>query len=211
MHKYIDRIVNEVGDSNCGFWAVSALLGKGEDAHELFRHDLIKELVNHKDSYTRVFGDETKFESVNETLVPWGGAYAPVSHWIRFPDMGHLIASAYDIVCIDLTRCGFSETFFSLRTTPPTNLIDRIICVRWLAKSRHFVQVYLKPGCPIPPTSPKWTLYHTEFADTWPDRFVDRMHAFERLNNTEKESNAKKSRLEPPIDLVSDSSFDVFM
>ncbi|XP_058753452.1 uncharacterized protein LOC131626634 [Vicia villosa] len=33
---------------------VSTLLGKGEDAHELVRHDLIDELVNHKDSYTRM-------------------------------------------------------------------------------------------------------------------------------------------------------------
>ncbi|XP_058749515.1 uncharacterized protein LOC131622494 [Vicia villosa] len=169
MHKYIDRIINVVEDGNCRFRAVLALLGKGEDAHELVRHDLIKELVNHKDSYTRISGDETKFESVNEALVPWGGAYAPFSHWMRFPDMGHLIASAYDIVCIDLRHYSFSETFFPLRTTPPTNPIDRIICVGWIAKSRHFVQVYLKPGCPIPPTSPKWALYHTEVADTWLD------------------------------------------
>ncbi|XP_058733903.1 uncharacterized protein LOC131605577 [Vicia villosa] len=125
--------------------------------------------------------------------------------------MGHLIASAYDIVCIELTRYAFSETFFPLRTTPPTNPIDRIICVGWLAKSLHFVQVYLKPGCLIPPTSPEWALYHTEVFDTWLDRFVNRMHDFERLNNTKKESNAEKSRLEPPIDLVGDSSFDVFM
>ncbi|XP_058784123.1 uncharacterized protein LOC131658890 [Vicia villosa] len=72
IHKYIDWIVNVAGDGNCGFRAVSALLGKGEDAHELVRYDLIEELVNHKDSYRRVFGDETKFESVNEALVPWG-------------------------------------------------------------------------------------------------------------------------------------------
>ncbi|XP_058780883.1 uncharacterized protein LOC131654984 [Vicia villosa] len=165
-----------MGDSNCGFWVVLTLFGKGEDVHELVRHDLIKELVNHKDSYMRVFGDETKFESVNEALVPWGGAYAPVSRWMRFPYMGHLIAFAHDIICIDLTR-----------------------------------YVYLKSGCPIPPTSPEWALYHIEVADTWPDRFVDKMHDFERLNNTEKESNAEKSRLEPPIDLAGDSSFDVFM
>ncbi|XP_058759136.1 uncharacterized protein LOC131632405 [Vicia villosa] len=125
--------------------------------------------------------------------------------------MGHLIASAYDIICIDLTRYNFSETFFLLRTTPPTNPIDHIICVGWISKSRHFVQVYLKPGCPIPPTSPEWALYHTKVSDTWSDRFVDRMHDFESLNNTEKESNSEKSRLEPPIDLDSDSSFDVFM
>ncbi|XP_058747114.1 uncharacterized protein LOC131620111 [Vicia villosa] len=87
-----------VGDGNCGFWAVSALLGKGEDDHKLVCHELIEELMNHKDSYTRVFGDEAIFESVHEDLVPWLGAYAHTSKWMRFPEMGHLIAWAYDMV-----------------------------------------------------------------------------------------------------------------
>ncbi|XP_058777309.1 uncharacterized protein LOC131651659 [Vicia villosa] len=117
----IEEIVNVVGDGSCGFRALSAMLGKGEDAHELLLHDLTDELVNHKDSYTRVFGDETKFQSVNEALVPWGDAYAPISHWMRFPEMEHLIACAYDMVCIDLTRYGFSETFFPLRTSYKSN------------------------------------------------------------------------------------------
>ncbi|XP_058763928.1 uncharacterized protein LOC131637348 [Vicia villosa] len=125
--------------------------------------------------------------------------------------MGHLIACAYDMVCINLTRYGFSETLFPLRTAPPTNFDDRIMCVGWLTKSKYFVQVYLKPGCSIPHTSSKWALHHTEAADTWPNRFVDRMHGFERLNNIKNESNAEKSRLEPPIDLAGDSSFDVFI
>ncbi|XP_058741410.1 uncharacterized protein LOC131613786 [Vicia villosa] len=125
--------------------------------------------------------------------------------------MGHLIACAYDMLCIDLTRYGFSETFFPLCTAPPPNPIDRNICVGWLAKSRHFVQIYLKPGCPIPPTSPEWNLHHTELAETWPDVFVDRMHEFERLKNIDKISNAEKSKLEPPIDLAGDSSFHVFI
>ncbi|XP_058783737.1 uncharacterized protein LOC131658463 [Vicia villosa] len=153
---------------------------------------------------------EAKFESVNEALVSWLGAYAPTSKWMRFPKMEHLIACAYDMVCIDLMHYGFSETFFLLCTAPPTNPNDRIMCVGWLAKSKHVVQVYLKPGCPIPPTSPEWALHHTEAAETWPDHFLDRMHDFERLNNIEKESNAEKSRLEPPIDLTSDCFFDVF-
>ncbi|XP_058748664.1 uncharacterized protein LOC131621652 [Vicia villosa] len=125
--------------------------------------------------------------------------------------MGHLIACAYDMVYIDLTRYGFSETFFPLRTAPSPYPIDRIICVGWLAESRHFVQVYLKPGCPIRPTSPEWNLHHTALADTWSNVFVDRMHEFKRLKNIDKISIAKKSKLEPPIDLAGDSSFDVFI
>src|SRR3954470_10406137 len=97
------------------------------------------------------------------------GSLRTVSHFMRFSEMRHLIACAYDMVCIDLTRYGFSETFFPLRTAPPTNPIDRIICVGWLAKSCHFVQFYLKPGCLIPSTSPEWALHHTEVVDTWPN------------------------------------------
>ncbi|XP_058763235.1 uncharacterized protein LOC131636641 [Vicia villosa] len=85
MQKYIDRVVNMAGDDNCGFRAVSTLLGKGENAHKLVCHEFIEELMNHKDPYTRVFGNEAKFESVNEALVPWLGANTPISKWMRFP------------------------------------------------------------------------------------------------------------------------------
>ncbi|XP_058732571.1 uncharacterized protein LOC131604099 [Vicia villosa] len=164
-HKYIDWIVNVAGDGNCGFRAVSALLGKGEDTHELVRHDLIEELVNHKDSYMRIFADENKFE------------------------MKPFSSSAPHLLQIQLI----------------------VLYVGWLAKSRHFVQVYLKLECPIPPTSPEWNLHHTKLTETWPDIFVDRMHEFERLKNIDKISNAEKSKLEPPIDLAGNSSFHVLI
>ena len=71
-----------------------------------------------------------------------------------FPEMGHLISCAYDRVCVDLTRYGFLETFFPLCTAPPQNPNDCIMCIGWMtSKSRHFVQVYLKPRCLIPHTS----------------------------------------------------------
>ncbi|XP_058753530.1 uncharacterized protein LOC131651281 [Vicia villosa] len=79
MHKYIDRIFNVLGDGNCGFWAVLALLGKGEEDDKLVRHELIEELMNHKDSYTQIFGDEAILESVHEALIHWLGVYAPTS------------------------------------------------------------------------------------------------------------------------------------
>ncbi|XP_058725790.1 uncharacterized protein LOC131597094 [Vicia villosa] len=198
------------GDGNCGYRVVSGLLGNGEDSHTLVRHQLIQDLKMHKDSYTRLYGEGAKFEAVNEALVPWLGAYAPVSKWMRFPKMGYLIESAYDRVYIDLTRYCFLETLFPLRTAPPTNPNDPIMCIGWLSKSSHFVQVYLKLRCPIPSTSPKRVLHHTEDAKMWSDLFIDRMHKFEILNNIEKEANKEKSKLEPPIDLAGDSSFDVF-
>ncbi|XP_058774777.1 uncharacterized protein LOC131649047 [Vicia villosa] len=135
--------------------------------------------------FEHLYGKEAKFEAANEAFVPWLGPYAPVSKWLKFPGMRHLIACAYDMVCIDLKRYGFSKTFFPLRTAPPTISNARIKCIGWISKANHFVQVYLKPGCPIPPTSPEWDIYHTEDAETWQDFFVDRMHEFERMNNIE--------------------------
>ncbi|XP_058741624.1 uncharacterized protein LOC131614010 [Vicia villosa] len=191
MHKYIERIVNVEGNGNCGYRAVSTLLGKGEDSHALVRHQLIQELKTHKDSYTQLYGEKDKLEAVYESLVPWLSGHTLVSKLMRFLEMGNLIAYAYDRVFIDLTHYGFSKTFFLLRTAPPRNPNDRIMCIGWLAKSSHFVQVYLKHGCPIPLTSPEWATLHDANVKTWPGLFVDRMHEFERLNNIENESNAE--------------------
>ncbi|XP_058755071.1 uncharacterized protein LOC131628225 [Vicia villosa] len=76
MHPYIERIVDVVGDSNCGYRAVLALLGNGEDNHTLVCHQLIQDLKRHKETYMRLYGEEAKFEVVNEALVPRMGAYA---------------------------------------------------------------------------------------------------------------------------------------
>ncbi|XP_058752067.1 uncharacterized protein LOC131625190 [Vicia villosa] len=87
MQKYIEQIINGAGNGNCGYHAVSGLLGNGEDSHTLVRHQLNQVLKTHKDSYTLLYGEEAKFKAVNEALVPWLGAYAPVSKWMRFPEM----------------------------------------------------------------------------------------------------------------------------
>ncbi|XP_058783672.1 uncharacterized protein LOC131658392 [Vicia villosa] len=129
MHKYIEWVVNVEGDGNCGYRAVSTFLGNEEDSHTLVCHQLIQEFKTHKDSYMRLYGEQDKFEAVYEALVPWFNDYALVSKWMRFPKMGHLIACAFDRVCIDLMQYGFSETLFPLRTAPPINLNDHIMFI----------------------------------------------------------------------------------
>ncbi|XP_058775179.1 uncharacterized protein LOC131649432 [Vicia villosa] len=169
----------------------------------IFMHPYIERIID-------VAGDGNCGYRVVSTLFCNGeGNHTVVRHQL-IPEMGHRIACAYDMVGIDLTHYGFYETFFPLRTAPPTNSNDRIMCIGWHSKASHFVQVYLKPGCPKPPTSPEWMLHHTKDVETWPDFFVDRMHEFEGLKNIEKETNKEKSKLKPPIDLGGDSSFDVF-
>lgn len=212
MHKYIERIVNVKSDSNYDYRIVSTLLGKGEDIHTLVRHQLIHELMTHKESYTRLYGKKEIFDAIYESLVLCLSGPASEAKWTRFPEICHLIAYAYDKVCIGLTRYNFLETFFPLHTASPQNLNDRMLCIGWLSKSQHFVQVYLEPGCPIPLTSPEWEAHSTTKIETWSNHFVERMQEFEKLRNIERESNVQNSKGEPPIliDLAGDRSFDYF-
>ncbi|XP_050918616.1 uncharacterized protein LOC127136054 [Lathyrus oleraceus] len=129
MHKYIEWIVNVKGDDNYGYRAVSNLLGKGEDNQTLVHHQLIQELMTHKESYTQLYRKKENFDEVYESLVLCLSGPVPEEKWMCFSEMGHLIACPYDRVCIDLIRYGFSETFFSLDTVPPQNPNDRIICI----------------------------------------------------------------------------------
>ncbi|XP_050895711.1 uncharacterized protein LOC127102382 [Lathyrus oleraceus] len=148
MHKYIERIVNVAGDGNCGYRAVSSLLGKGEDNHTLVRHQLIQELRTHKESYTRFYGKREKFDEVYESLVPCLSGPTLEAKWMRFPDTDHLIACVYDSVCVDLTQYSFSETFFPLRTAPPQNPNDRIYMYWVIFKIKIFCSGLLETGMP---------------------------------------------------------------
>ncbi|XP_058775984.1 uncharacterized protein LOC131650287 [Vicia villosa] len=203
MHNYIEQIVNVKGNSNHGFQAVFALLDKGEKSHTLVRHTLIQELRSNKDFYTQLFENKEKVEELYHSLVPCISGPAPEDEWKRFPEIGHLIEIAYERVCIDLTRYGFSEAFFPLRIVPPPNPNDRIICVGWVLNLRHFVQVSLKLRYFTPLTSPEWTTHNTIKVETWPDQFVERLQNFTKLNKIEREINKEKSKGLSPIDLAS--------
>ena len=46
IHDSIQNIVDVQADDNCGYHAIVALLGKGEDSQSLVRNHLLKELIN---------------------------------------------------------------------------------------------------------------------------------------------------------------------
>ena len=101
-------------DGNYGYHAMSGLFGKGKENHTLVCQTLISELMARSELYTRLYVTTKKFNKVHHAIAPSVVVRAPVSKWMSFPEMGHLIASAYEMVCIDLTRYGFLETFFPL-------------------------------------------------------------------------------------------------
>ncbi|MCI48194.1 FAR1-related protein [Trifolium medium] len=54
------------------------------------------------------------------------------------------------------------------------------MCLGWV-NGNHFLVIRLKPGCPIPPTCPMWDRCCLEDATKWPDRYIHRMSAYNKL------------------------------
>lgn len=120
------------------------------------------------------------------------------------------MSSAYNIMCIDLTRYGFSVTFFPLRNVLPKDPSVHIMCIGWLSKSLHFVEVYFKPECIIPSTSFEWKTHSIKEVETWLYRFLEKMEEFTKLSELERESNKEKKKEESMVDLSGDTSFEKF-
>lgn len=106
MHKYIELNSNVEGDGNCGYQVVSTLLYKRDEDHTFVCHQLIKELKAYKESYTRLY-KKKYFGEIHESLITCISDLTPKKKWMRFSEMGHIIGSAYNRVCIDLTRYKF--------------------------------------------------------------------------------------------------------
>ncbi|GAU30678.1 hypothetical protein TSUD_39020 [Trifolium subterraneum] len=89
MHSYIEDIIDVKGDGHCGFRVVAEHL--------------------------------ERLQYINDGLYPPKimpiSGIAPVDKWLTFPDMGHILATAYNKVVVELTKpeIGISETFFPLR------------------------------------------------------------------------------------------------
>lgn len=73
------------------------------------------------------------------------------------------------------------------------------MCIGWLSKKYYFVQLYLKPECPIPKTSSEWMKYFTQDAKILPDHFLERMEEFTKSSDIKREANKKMSKNKPLI------------
>lgn len=140
IRPFIISIKDVQADGNCGFRAISASIYEelGEDGWKTVRQDLIKELNSHMDLYDKVGGSDGRALDLLQML-SFSQSPAPVGHWMTMPDMGHLIASAYECVLVHLSsqQC---LTFLPLHSKPIPALKRRIIAIAFIYYG-HFVQV----------------------------------------------------------------------
>ncbi|GAU20665.1 hypothetical protein TSUD_230790 [Trifolium subterraneum] len=190
MHSHIEDIIDVKGDGHCGFRVAAEYLNKGEDCQGLIRHKLIRELTMFRKEYLNIYGTEKRLQYILDGLYPPKvmpkSGIAPPEKWFMFPDMGHILATAYNRIVVELTKhqIGHSETFFPLRGRPLLDPSSRIMCIGMVPN--HFVYVKLKAGCPLPPTCKEWKTHRASEAETWEDTFLDRMAEFDELMKNEK-------------------------
>ncbi|XP_058192141.1 uncharacterized protein LOC131309542 [Rhododendron vialii] len=114
IRPYIESVKDVEDDGNCGFWAVSGFM-KG-DVHEwlMVISDLLKELETHLHLYEQV------------------------EHWMTMPDMGHIIASAYNCVLVYLSNVQ-CLTFLPLQSKPLPSMKRKVIAIGFV-DGGNFVQ-----------------------------------------------------------------------
>ncbi|KAJ1393007.1 MULE transposase domain [Sesbania bispinosa] len=140
--EYVDAMQspndNVARDGNCGYRAISALLGMGEESWPIIRQELYREICYWHHDYAQLFGNEQRcYQSRNSLLVD-GRTSIVVDKWMTLPDMGYVIASRYNVMLVSLS-IDQSMTFFPLRGHPPTN--HKILCIGY-ADGNHWYRYF---------------------------------------------------------------------
>ncbi|KAL5176765.1 Protein FAR1-RELATED SEQUENCE 5 [Glycine soja] len=177
IQGFIDNIVDVKADGNCGYRSIAALLGMGKDSWSLVRNQLIKELGKWSDDYINLFDGTERFEELRWSLLFDGLSKVTVDKWMDITEMRHVIASRYNVI-LELLSQQQSMTFFPLRSQPPTDSsVYRIICIGHVFDN-HFVQVYLKDRCPLPPLALLWSRNSHPQAKQWSTPYISRMQPY---------------------------------
>ncbi|XP_068504613.1 uncharacterized protein [Phaseolus vulgaris] len=150
-HPYIVDVVDVRADGHCGYRAVAAQLGMGEESWAVVRMNLLKELSEWRQEYVQLFGGDDRYEYLKNSLLVEHMSMAGTDKWMTIPDMGYVIANRYNVILVSLSMLQ-SLSIFPLRTQAPSNFRQHRIIAIGHVHGNHFVQVKLKDGCPIPPT-----------------------------------------------------------
>ncbi|XP_038683661.1 protein FAR1-RELATED SEQUENCE 5-like [Tripterygium wilfordii] len=177
LHPYIMFVKDVRADGNYGFRAIAGLLGFGEDAWVNVRHNLIDELRTFWAEYVDLFGGYERTCSIYNSLDFWEpDRPAPLQNWMTMPDMGHLIASRYNVI-LHLLSSEQCLTFLPLRSMPPP-LHEHVTITIGFVNSNHFVQIALTEGYPMPPIMIQWFTYRYDCAAAWVTPYTEQLASY---------------------------------
>ena len=75
---------------------------------------------------------------------------------MSIPDMGYPIASRYSVVFVSIS-IRLNITFFPLLIAPPPYTSRHKIIVVGFVNRNYWVQIKLKPDCPLPLVNKRWS------------------------------------------------------
>ncbi|XP_028097182.1 uncharacterized protein LOC114297034 [Camellia sinensis] len=136
LKPYIRLIKDVDADGNCGFRAIAGLMGLTKPEWGQVRRDLLQEFHTHVDHYTHLYGSHDRIEELTDIL----SYFEPnlgYHRWMTMPDMGHLIASCYNVV-LYLLSAQQCLTFLPLRLVPISQFQRREIAIGFV-NGNHFV------------------------------------------------------------------------
>ncbi|XP_070681736.1 uncharacterized protein [Malus domestica] len=119
-------------DGNCGYRVISMTLG--------------------------LIMDGVRYAEIERALDYFEDGFALEYNWLTMPDMGHIIATCYNVILIHLsmTQC---ITFlpYSLESSSQSGDTDlHEVAIGYLTEDHHFIQVHLCEDHPMPPVSTMW-------------------------------------------------------
>ncbi|XP_070662492.1 uncharacterized protein [Malus domestica] len=140
IRTYITGQTDVNPDGNCGYRVISMALGIDNGWRK------------------ECFVGNGRYAEIERALDYFEDGFAPEYSWLTMPDMGHIIATCYNVVLIHLsmTQC---ITFlpYSLQSSSQSGDTDlREVAIGYLTEDHHFIQVHLCEGHPIPPVSTMW-------------------------------------------------------
>ncbi|XP_058742955.1 uncharacterized protein LOC131615809 [Vicia villosa] len=178
LHKYIDDIIDVDDDGNCGFRAIGALLEMGEESWPLVREQLDVEVSQQQQLYSKVFHDT--ISSVRSSLKVDSLGPQNSDKWMMIPEIGYCIASRYNVIFVSLSKnLNANFTFFPLLRSPCKTVSSHEIFAIGFVNNNHWVQVKLKPNCPLPPITDEWRQNCSIGAREWETTYARRIRHWE--------------------------------
>ncbi|XP_057469657.1 uncharacterized protein LOC130758736 [Actinidia eriantha] len=177
---FISYIVNVQADGHCGFRAIAAQLGYGEDNWAHVRMDLIEEIQTNMKLYNVLYREYNYANTLLHSLA-WFTPTAPQAYWMDSMALGVVIASRYNLVLhmFDTYHSGYF-THLPLRShlVPIKNRREIVIAH---IRGNHFVQVFLRSHYPVPPTPLWWRQYVSIEARGWVESYIVRMNLWSEI------------------------------
>ncbi|KAG5529448.1 hypothetical protein RHGRI_029991 [Rhododendron griersonianum] len=178
IRPHVKSITDVRSDGNCGYRAVAYFMHQSEHNWKTCRNDLLLEVNNHYDLYENMTGIGGA-NKLRYRLSFFQDGTAPEDRWMIFPDMGHVVASTYNVVVVLLSQLQ-CLTFLPLHSRPPSSDKIRVLGIG-LVNGDHFVQVDLKACSPMPPIANYWFKFRWEEAKEWETLFSLQIEAFKAI------------------------------